>query len=94
MIFFSKELVGAAIDEGRIKLYIMSNGVICSTDVITPDLIQNIVSHRAYKQRFDKFYGIYDRRFSVEPITGMVHGSGFMHGLCQGPRQSMQNVQQ
>ena len=50
----------------------MSNGVICSKDVITPDLIQKNVYHRSHKRRDNKSYGIYDRKFSVVPITGTM----------------------
>ena len=37
---------------------------------------------------------MYERKLSTTPITGMVYGSWFCHGLCFGAKQSRLNVQQ
>ena len=90
MIILSKSRVASAIEEGTLTMHLMSNGVICTSGAVPLELIQKIVSY-AHEGRS---YVIYDRKLSATPITGMLHGTWFRHGMCVGAKQSLMNAQQ
>ena len=46
MVFLSKSRVAVAIEEGNMELFLVSNGVICASGGIPPELTQKIVSHK------------------------------------------------